>query len=152
MGYGIETTLEAELVMELSVDIQPPQIVGQTHQGYTKVIPITGGTFRGQLLEGDILPGGADWNTVMAPTPDDPGGIRRVFAKYTIRTRDGHHICVENEGFKSMDPQKATRAVTVPRFQTAAAGYDWLNYGVYVGTLEPRSDGSGVSLRFYRMK
>jgi len=150
--YGADVKLDAELILELSVDIEPPYVVGQTRRGYTKVIPISGGTFRGERLRGEILPGGADWNTVFGPDPAGTGGIRQVFAKYTIRTEEGACIAVENEGWKSMDPERNTRIATVPKLQTAAPELDWLNWGVYVGELIPRPDGSGVTLRFYRMK
>lgn len=150
--FGNDVTLAAELVLELSVDIGEPDVVGQTRRGYTKVIPITGGRFQGQCLRGEILPGGADWNTVFGAGPEDPAGLRRVFAKYVICTEDGACIDVENEGWKPMDPCCATEIATVPRFQTAHPAYDWLNYGVYVGSLTPRADKSGVTLRFYRLK
>lgn len=148
--YGKDVVLAAELVLELSVDIAPPIVVGQTHSGYLKVIPITGGTFQGKELQGEILPSGADWNTVFGSGPDDSSGVRQVFAKYTICTQDGAVISVENEGWKAMDPACATAIATTPKFQTADSRYDWLNYGVYVGSLEPRF--GGVTLRFYRMK
>lgn len=150
--YGKDVTLEAELILELDVDISEPLLVGQTHKGYLKVIPITGGTFCGQELQGEIVPGGADWNTVMGDGPEDLHGIRQVFAKYTIRTQDGVYISVENEGWKAMDPNDATAIATVPRLQCADERYRWLNYGVYVGSLTPRPEKNGVTLRFFRMK
>ena len=75
--YGKDVSLAAELILELDVEIAQPMIVGQTPKGYLKVIPITGGTFCGQELKGEIVPGGADWNTVMGDGPDDLGGIRQ---------------------------------------------------------------------------
>ena len=153
MGYyGPDVQLAAELIMELSVNIAPPIVVGETHKGYLKVIPITGGSFQGQELRGEIIPGGADWNTAMGSSPEDPAGIRQIFAKYTIRTHDGIVISVENEGWKSIDPADATSIATVPKLQTASPRYHWLNYGVYVGSLTPRANGSGVELKFYRLK
>lgn len=98
MGYyGTDVQLAAELIMELSVDIAPPIVVGETQKGYLKVIPITGGSFRGQELHGEIIPRGADWNTAMGSSPEDPAGVRQTFAKYTIRTHDGIVISVEND-------------------------------------------------------
>ncbi|MGE4276971.1 MAG: DUF3237 domain-containing protein [Lawsonibacter sp.] len=137
--------------MELSVEIADPYIVGQTRGEYAKVIPITGGTFCGQNLNGTVLPGGADWNTVSGKGAEDLTGIRHVFAKYVIRTDMGVCIAVENEGWKSMSSDNVTAIATVPKFQTAAPEYDWLNWGVYVGSLTPRPDNSGVTLRFYRL-
>ena len=140
--YGRDVTLEAELVLEVQVEIQPPMVVGQTFNGYLKVIPIAGGTFQGEQLRGEVIAGGAE----------DLEGIRQVFAKYTLKTEDGAYISVENEGWKAVDQASATAIATVPKLRTADPRYHWLNYGVYVGSLTPRPDGSGVTLRFYRMK
>lgn len=150
--YGRDVTLEAELVLEVQVEIQPPMVVGQTFNGYLKVIPIAGGTFQGEQLRGEVIAGGADWNTVFGSGPEDLEGIRQVFAKYTLKTEDGAYISVENEGWKAVDQASATAIATVPKLRTADPRYHWLNYGVYVGSLTPRPDGSGVTLRFYRMK
>ncbi|MEA4932221.1 MAG: DUF3237 family protein, partial [Lawsonibacter sp.] len=100
---------------------------------------------------GLILPGGADWNTVIGNGAEDLTGIRHVFAKYVIQTDTGVCIAVENEGWKSMSPDHTATIETVPKFQTAAPEYDWLNWGVYVGSLTPRPDKRGVMLRFYRL-
>jgi len=150
--YGVDTTLEAELIAELDVDIGPRQIVGQTREGYLRVIPITGGTVRGQAINGAVLSGGADWNTIVDGGPDEPDRLRHVFAKYTIQTSGGDYISVENEGWKSTSTEKLTRIATHPKFTTSVPELDWLNYGTYVGELISRGDGTGVKLRFYRMK
>lgn len=150
--YGRDVELEAELIMSLSVDISEPDIVGQTHRGYLKVIPITGGSFCGERLNGKIIPGGADWNTVLGDYPDSLSAVRHIFAKYTIATDDGAVISVENEGWKPMNADKSTAISTVPKLETADKRYRWLNYGVYVGSLTPRAQGGGVELNFYRMK
>ena len=85
--------LEADLIMNLRVDIGTFQELGETSHGNLKVIPITGGSFSGPQLKGTIVPGGADWNKLMG------GSVRHIFAKYTLLTDDGEYISIENEGY-----------------------------------------------------
>lgn len=152
-NYGQDTELSAELIFELSVKIAQPLMIGPTKCGLCKVIPITGGTFAGQNLRGNVIPGGADWNTTYGDSADDSSALRHIFAKYTLCTEDGVCIGVENEGWKSADPVRATRIVTIPRFQVSDVRYDWLNYGAYVGSLAPDPDAAEPTMliRIYRM-
>ncbi len=46
-----------ELVMSLRVEIAPSREVGVVGAGYRRVIPITGGSFEGLALRGEVLPG-----------------------------------------------------------------------------------------------
>lgn len=152
-SYGQNSSLSAELIMELSVKIAPPLLIGPTKNGYRKVIPIVGGSFSGQRLRGEVIPGGADWNTAYGSDPEGSDALRHIFAKYTLRTEDGICIGVENEGWKSADLTHMTQIVTIPKFQVSAPQYDWLNYGVFVGSLSPVPCAAEptMSIRIYRM-
>lgn len=46
--------LEADLIMELTVEVGEPQEVGNTPKGNLKLIPITGGVFSGENIKGSI--------------------------------------------------------------------------------------------------
>jgi len=48
----------------IKVDLAPPHDYDITNDGNKRYIPITGGTVDGPKLQGEILPGGGDWNTV----------------------------------------------------------------------------------------
>ena len=52
--------LKTELAFEALVDIGPPAAMGETALGRRRMIPITGGTFKGPRIEGEVVPGGAD--------------------------------------------------------------------------------------------
>ena len=135
--------LEAEVVMTLHVQCEPMKEVGEDGSGYLRVIPIIGGTFDG-ILKGEIVPGGADWNTARE------NGIAHVFAKYMLKTEDGEYIAIENEG-KINFPENR-RIKTSPRFQTDAKGkYAWLNSGVFVGELEGGKEEGQVEITIYRL-
>ena len=73
-----------EFVMELRVKIDQPFSVGKTPKGQRTVIPITGGTFEGPKLKGEILSGGADYQL-----SDEATHRTEVEAIYCIRTDDG---------------------------------------------------------------
>jgi hypothetical protein len=138
--------LNAKLVMELSVDIGEIQVVGKTSKGYLRVIPITGGTFSGDIC-GEIIPGGADWNTRLN------NGLTHVFAKYTMKTDDGVYISVENEGYLE-DGLSKSLIKTVPKFQVEEDGkYGWLEHGVFVASLNGKnSDIPGVCIKVYKLQ
>lgn len=137
--------LEAELVLELTVELGEIQVVGNTHKGYLRLIPITGGIFSGADIRGKILPGGYDWNTEIN------NELTHVFAKYAIMTDDGVCISVENEGY--LDSRSENRIITTPKFQVADGKYDWLRSGVFVGSLQGgQTEGPCVCIKIYKMK
>ncbi len=137
--------LEAKELMRLTVKIDPPKKVGRVDGGTLQVIPIVGGKFQGPGIKGKVLPGGADWNTQF----DD--GSAHVWAKYVLETSDGEYIVVENEG--CVEPDSHRMIKTTPKFTADQNGkYVNLNFGVYVGMLEPSSkDKDAVEITFYQM-
>jgi hypothetical protein len=142
--------LEAELVLELKVELGQTQEVGDTPKGFLRLIPITGGTFSGPNIKGRILSGGYDWNT----TRHDQ--TAHAFAKYALQTDDGVVISVENEGILPSESKLSQTSQsnqtsqfshsslikTTTRFEVADGKYDWLRSGVFVGSLEA---GAGIS-------
>lgn len=139
--------LDADLVMELSVNIGEPQIIGQTSKGFLQVIPITGGTFTGPDMKGIIICGGADWNTRINDR------ITHVFAKYTLCTDDGFYISIENEGYID-EANTQTIIKTTPKFRVDNnSKFGWLECGVFVGSLKDRGDSKpGVLITMFKMR
>lgn len=136
--------LKAELVIELCVQCTADLEVGNGLDGVLRVIPIVSGSFRGKL-SGKVVSGGADWNTAKSEQ------FSHVFAKYLLQTDDGEYIAVENEGILD-NFHTETVIKTVPKFTVNQAGrYGWLNYGVYVGSLEGGSEPGHVEIKIYRM-
>ena len=108
--------------------------VSKLLSGERRIIPIAGGTFKGEKLSGDVLPGGADWQLVM------PDGSATLHAKYVLRTQDNALIYVENKGIRCGNPDILAQLAkgdvvdpskyyfrTTPQFETGAARYLWLN-------------------------
>ena len=138
--------LAAELKLELTVEVDFGHLldVGMTQTGHFRVIPITGGSFSGPGIKGSVIPGGADWSTMI----DEK--TAHVFAKYVIQTDDGVLISVENEGV--MDITQPAMICTTPRFKVQKdSKYAWLQNGVFVGSLERAPDLSCVFIKIYKL-
>ena len=121
-------------LMRAEIQLGTIEEIGATPLGRRRVIPIVGGSFTGDRLAGEVLPGGADWQLVR------PDGVALLDARYTLRTEDGALIYVNNQGMRSgpadvlaqlargeaVDPARYYFRTT-PRFETGAAQYAWLN-------------------------
>lgn len=138
-------SLEAEEIMNLIVHCSQPIEIGNGPNGFLNVIPIKGGVFTGKI-SGEVIPGGADWNTVNTKQ------AIHVFAKYVLKAKNGEFISIENEGYID-NSYSDRRIVTTPRFKVSENGkYGWLNCGVYVGELNlVESDSTSVNIIIYKM-
>lgn len=126
--------MRLEPLLRAEITLAAPQELGDTPHGRRRVIPITGGSFRGERLSGRVLPGGADWQVIRAD------GIAELDARYTLETADRALIYVRNFGYRH-GPADVIRRLTVgepvdpalycmrttPRFETGAERYRWLN-------------------------
>lgn len=135
--------LEAEQIMKLHVQCNDSLEVKNNGIGYLRVIPIVGGTVEGKI-NGEVVSGGADWNTAL------DSGMAHVCAKYFIRTEDGEYIDIQNEGFIKFDTESMIK--TTPRFKADINGkYAWLNYGVYVASLDPGNNEGQVVITVFKL-
>lgn len=141
---------ELEFVFEEIVTLQPAVSVGKTARGERRIIPITGGTFEGPEIRGEVMPGGWDWQL------DRPDGCTEIEADYFLKTDDGAVINVVNKGTlcKPMPGETPVPVRTHPVFEPPLGKYEWLGQGAFVGTLgmAPASNGPAVLIRFYRVK
>ena len=148
-------TLDAELVMTLRVDCPEEDrlVVGGNDWGYLRVIQIRGGPCEGERRRGRVVPGGAAWNLGVGGDSEESVNSRTVFAKYLLQTDDGVYIAIENLGYKHVDNSQNTRIQTTPSFHAPRGKYEWLNFGVYVGSLSSSvKDGvRGVDITIYKM-
>jgi len=106
--------------------------VGSTPRGRLFIFPILGGSFEGDRVRGKVLAGGADWATA---TPD---GAFELDLRATLEADDGALIYLTFTGVRD-DARQYVR--TLPRFETAAPQYDFLNRLLAVGIGEIRPDG-----------
>ncbi len=128
-----------EYVMELRVKLDDVMTVGQTPKGLRRIIPIIGGTVSGPGIEGEIVPGGSDWQYIR----DD--GVTELEAHYQFRTDDGTYIYIKNTGIRVTTPEVAAKMAAgesvgpdqyyfaaVPKFEAPEGKYHWLNNAIFI--------------------
>jgi hypothetical protein len=149
--------LNLEPLLRAEISLAAPQELGDAPLGRRRIIPITGGRFRGERLTGCVLPGGADWQIVRGD------GVSQLEARYTLETDDGALVYVHNVGLRHGPPEVLARLAagepvdpslyymrTTPAFETGAERYRWLNRIVCVATGARRKDA--VELDVYEVK
>jgi uncharacterized protein DUF3237 len=119
-------------LMLLRLTTSPTEQVGATPHGTLSIFPVTGGSFEGERLRGKVLAGGGDWVTGKA---DD---TFELDLRVTLETDDGALIYLTFTGLRD-DAHHYFR--TLPRFETAAPKYAFLNRLLAVGIGEIRTDG-----------
>jgi hypothetical protein len=120
--FTVEATLESTVTL------------GRTPYGERRFVGITGGTVKGRKLNGRILPGGADWQTVRSDSAAD------IQARYIVETYEGARVLVESRGLRWGPPEVLAKLArgekvdpalyyfrTMMRFETADLSLDWLN-------------------------
>jgi uncharacterized protein DUF3237 len=106
--------------------------IGLTPHGKLFIFPVTGGSFEGERLRGKVLAGGGDWVTTEAD------GTFELDVRVTLETDDGALIHMTFTGVRD-DANHYFR--TLPRFETAAPKYAFLNRLLAVGIGEIRPEG-----------
>jgi hypothetical protein len=119
-------------LMVLRLATSPIQEIGSTPEGTLTIFPVTGGSFEGERLRGKVLAGGGDWVTARS------NGMRTLDLRIALETDDGSLIHMTFTGIRD-DANGYFR--TVPRFETAAPRYAFLNRLLAVGTAEIRPEG-----------
>jgi uncharacterized protein DUF3237 len=128
--------------MSLSINTRPlmilrlatsaTQSIGSTPHGTLTIFPVTGGSFEGERLRGRVLVGGGDWVTA------HEDGTFTLDLRVTLETDDGELIHMTFTGVRD-DANHYFR--TVPRFETAASKYAFLNRLLAVGVGEIHPEG-----------
>ncbi len=136
-----DVSLNARSLLVLTAHLDPPHLNEPTPYGIRKVVPVTGGTFTGERLQGVIEPlGGHDWALVR----NDGSLILDV--RLTLTTDDGARILMTYHGVRNgpaevldrlarkepVDPSEYYFRIA-PRFETGSAEYAWLNNIMCIG-------------------
>ena len=122
-------------LMTLRLNTAPTQNLGAGPHGARVTFPISGGSFEGDRLRGKVLPSGDDWTVKRS---DD---VVELDLRITLETDDGALIHMTFEGIRDDGAPGAPYFRTLPRFETAAAKYSFLNQLLAVGTGIIRADG-----------
>jgi hypothetical protein len=118
-------------LMVLRLATSATQEIGSTTEGTLTIFPVIGGSFEGERLRGNVLAGG-DWVKARAD------GTLTLDLRVTLETDDGGLIHMTFTGVRD-DANNYFR--TVPRFETAAPKYAFLNRLLAVGIGEIRPEG-----------
>ena len=144
-----ETAMDTRPLMTVRIAAAPPQKLGTVPHGIRNIVPVTGGDFDGPRLRGQILPGGGDWLLLRSD------GVLELDLRITLETDDHALIYMTFQGLRHGPPDAIAalgrgEAVdpasyyfrTVPRFETSAERYAFLNRIVAVGVGQTRPDGA----------
>ncbi len=104
-----------------------------------RFIAITGGSVDGPKLQAEVLAGGGDWQAI------GPDGRTEIYARYSLKAKDGTIISVINPGVRTGPKDVIARLAkgeevdpslyyfrTTPSFDVAAGPYEWLRSKVFV--------------------
>ena len=148
-----------DLTVTVAAPIEAGAITGLNSRGRRRIIPITGGTVRGQL-NGAVLPGGADFQLVVSDTCAD------LDARYLLRLDDadwaGAHVFVQNRALRRASAEDTARLVRgepvdpaaiyfrcAPTFEVSHPALAWMTESLFVGTGARFPDR--VAMRFFRV-
>jgi hypothetical protein len=122
-------------LMTVRVLAAPLQELGSVPHGIRSIVPVVGGDFEGPRLRGKILPGGGDWLLLRSD------GVLELDLRITLETDDHALIYMTFQGLRH-GPADAVYFRTLPRFETSAEKYSFLNRMLAVGVGETRPDGA----------
>ncbi len=132
--------LRSEYLMQLRGNLDKALALGEVPRGTRRILHFTGGTFTGERLAGEIVPGGGDW----VLTRRD--GVSELDIRMTLRTGDEALIYLQANGLFEISPETRARIEagedvdpasyyfrTSQRYETSAEKYQWLNRRIMVG-------------------
>lgn len=128
------------LSFRVFVTLGPVVEQGMVDSLRNRFIPITGGRIEGPELQGEVLNGGGDWQSLRED------GLTTLEAKYTLKAADGGLIGVINPGVRRGPPAVMQRLAagervdpalyyfrTSPRFSAPTGKHRWLMENTFVG-------------------
>lgn len=137
LNYAFTITLKAGAPAEL----------GEVEGARRRFIPILGGIVSGPKLQGEVLPGGGDWQTVT------PEGVAKIDARYFLKLADGTIVEVLSPGVRVASPDVAKRLAqgedvdprlyyyrVTPQLRVKSGAQDWLGKNAFVATGARRPD------------
>lgn len=123
--------MTSQPLMTVRILADPAQQLARVPHGVRSIVPVTGGDFEGPRLRGKVLPGGGDWLLLRS---DD---VLELDLRITLETEDHALIYMTFQGLRHGPYFR-----TLPRFETSAEPYAFLNRIISVGVGEARPDGA----------
>jgi Protein of unknown function (DUF3237) len=136
---------QLELAMHLKIRVGTPieagQVIGLNSRGRRRIIPITGGSFSGPQLQGQVLSVGADFQMIVSETSAD------LDARYMLQLDSGAHVFVQNRALRRASVEDTAKLVRgelvdpsavyfrcVPTFEVSAPELAWMTESMFIGT------------------
>jgi hypothetical protein len=132
-----------EFAFEIRIKVEPGTgfEAFATPKGLRRVIPITGGSFEGPNIKGEVIPGGYDFQLLRNDN------VMEIDARYALQTDDGALVTIVNRGLRRASKEVMQQMASgievspslyyfrsVPQFETGNEKYDWLNRSVFVAS------------------
>jgi hypothetical protein len=141
--------MNSQPLMTVRILAAPRQKIGTIPHGMRSIVPVIGGDFEGPRLRGKVTPGGGDWLLLRSDA------VLELDLRVTLETDDRALIHMSFQGLRhgpadviaalgrreAVDPASYYFR-TVPRFETSAEKYAFLNRIITVGVGETRPDGA----------
>jgi hypothetical protein len=131
-------------LFDIVVDLDPRIVFGPGPIGQRVLFGAAGGTFSGEALRGEVVPGGGDWALFRTD------GAMVVDVRLTLRTDDGALVYMSYGGRYVTPPETRAEMAdpedrhlvdparyyfrTNPVFETGSERYGWLNDIVCIGS------------------
>jgi hypothetical protein len=146
-------TLRSRPLFTLKISVSGMHTPGGPAGSERRVSDVPGGSFAGERLNGVVLAGGTDWQTLRGD------GTILLDARIVLRTDDEALIAMSYVGIRQGPPEVLARLARgedvdpasyyfriTPIFATSAPRYAWLNNIVAVGVGHRLPDGPVYSL------
>jgi Protein of unknown function (DUF3237) len=139
---SVAATPQLEHLMAITAEVGDLVSMGPAPLGERRVVYITGGTFAGTRLRGEVV-GGADWQVLRRD------GAIELDARYALKEARGGIVQVVSQGLRYGSPEVLARLAagepvdlasyffrTFMRFETGAAELAFLNTTLAVATAQ----------------
>ena len=125
---------------DLQVEVGMPQVMSQGPRGMRRLVPITGGSARGNGWTARVIPGGTDFQLIVSDT------MSELDARYGLETDAGDLIYVQNHAVRAAPAEAMARLLRGepvdpgqiyfrcnPRFETSSPSLRWICERMFVG-------------------
>jgi hypothetical protein len=141
--------IEFRHLFDISMSLHPPISLGSTPAGDRRIFPISGGSFQGERLKGEVFP--QIGHDLLLGRTD--GGFQQD-VRLLLMTHDGANILMTYRGIRRASAEVSARLAageavdaseyylrTTPLFETGDDRYAWLNGIVAVATGARQANG-----------
>jgi hypothetical protein len=146
-------TVRTRPLFVMHLKVRPLVLVGATPGVDRRIGLVSGGSFDGERLSGQVIDGGSDWQAARAD------GSTTLDVRLVLKTDDDAMIAMTYRGVRhgptdvitrmergeAVDPERYYFRIN-PLFETAATTCDWLNRILAVGIGHRRPDGPVYSV------